>query len=89
MFGLLLTKIDTDSLQYRIDTNMEVYQYPNSVYYEMLKGGFESIKSSCEARHARNPNNCQHEFTVIGNKRGCLYCMGKFGTVMSVDIMDN
>ncbi|MFO0395060.1 MAG: hypothetical protein ACK53T_02265 [Planctomycetota bacterium] len=85
-----ISKRDTDDLELYANLELSIDDYIGAVLYgETIRKYAFNIEERINNRHAQNINNCMHEITNVGNKKVCIHCMGKFGTQMSIDLMDN
>lgn len=87
---IVVVKTDTDNLVFN---SRGVYTYgiydSDEDYIDVLKETINDIDKKINKRHYQNINNCQHEPVMIGTKKACANCMGKFGDRMMIDINNN
>lgn len=87
---LICTKVDTDGLFF---DSRGVYTYglydSDEDYISVLKEMVNNMDIKINGRHYQNINSCQHQPIMIGSKKACTQCMGKFGDRIVIDINDN
>lgn len=89
---IIVAKIDTDNLrfEYRLESLKELFTPENdSEYCVLLTNIVKNVSTMITNRHAQNINTCKHNEVLVGQNKCCTYCMGKFGTKMSIDLNNN
>lgn len=89
---IIVSKIDTDGLrfEYRIESAKELYNPDTDKDYCILLNNIvKNISTAITNRHAQNINTCKHNEVLVGQVKSCTYCMGKFGSKLTIDINNN
>lgn len=84
-------KLDTDGLRFTNQLLCDANEILNGTqgeekYMDIMRELTRIVNEAITNRHAQNINNCEHNEIMIGTKKSCTKCMGKFGERMSLDM---
>jgi len=85
---LEVSKVDTDNLRFfnTMIVHRDIYiEAHEPQFLQVLRDLSTVVSNAISNRHGQNINNCEHVEVMIGSKKGCMKCMGKFGEKMNID----
>lgn len=84
-----IAKKDIDDLLLYSTFNVNKENYNTVIYNEAMESACSEIDKVIYVRHNTKVSECQHDFVMIHDKKGCINCLGKFGRRMTLDFNDN
>jgi hypothetical protein len=86
---IVINKIDTDGLIIMNNFKLRNDYFNTPLFIDTMKQCMTNVDNAILERHNQNIYECEHQYIMLGSKKACNQCMGKFGNRITLDLNEN
>ncbi len=83
---IIVSKLDVDGMLFVYQKAIDIRDYLiENTYINFIQEMSYEISRLLHNRKIAVIGDCEHEFVMIGNDKGCRKCMGRFGVIVELN----